>query len=65
MRKINSEIIYHNSIGTNQLGIGTRGIDGTIPSTNTQDRANKYELNGYDLREINTDAICINAIINY
>ena len=54
--KINSEIIYYNSIGTNQLGIGTRGIDGTVPRThNTGDRANKYELNGYDLREINTD----------
>ena len=54
--KINSEIIYYNSVGTNQLGIGTRGIDGTVPRThNTGDRANKYELNGYDLREINTD----------
>ena len=54
--KINSEIIYYNSIGINQLGIGTRGIDGTVPRThNTGDRANKYELNGYDLREINTD----------
>ena len=29
--KINSEIIYYNSIGTNQLGIGTRGVDGTVP----------------------------------
>ena len=28
--KINSEIIYYNSIGTNQLGIGTRGVDGTL-----------------------------------
>ena len=54
--KINSEIIYYNSIGVNQLGIGTRGIDGTIPRTHdTGDRSNKYELNGFDLRKINTD----------
>ena len=54
--KINGEIIYYNSISTNQLGIGTRGVDGTIPRThNTGDRANKYELNGFDLREINKD----------
>ena len=54
--KVNSEIIYYNSIGTNQLGIGTRGVDGTIPRThNTGDSANKYELNGFDLRKINTD----------
>ena len=54
--KINSEIIYYNSIGVNQLGIGTRGIDGTIPRTHdTGDRSNKYELNGFDLRKINTN----------
>ena len=51
--KINSEIIYYNSIGTNQLGIGTRGIDGTIPRTHdTGDSSNKYELNGFDLRRL-------------
>ena len=45
--KINSEIIYYNSIGTNQLGIGTRGVDGTVVRTHdTGDSANKYELNG-------------------
>ena len=54
--KVNSEIIYYNSIGTNQLGIGTRGVDGTITRThNTGDRSLKYELNGFDLRKINTD----------
>ena len=54
--KINSEIIYYNSIGVNQLGIGTRGIDGTIARTHdTGDRSFKYELNGFDLRKINTD----------
>ena len=35
--KINSEIIYYNSIGTNQLGIGTRGIDNTIIRTHSVD----------------------------
>ena len=25
--KINNEIIFYNSIGTNQLGIGTRGVE--------------------------------------
>ena len=54
--KINGELIFYDSIGTNQLGIATRGVDGTIPRTHdTGDRANKYELNGYDLREINKD----------
>ena len=54
--KINSEIIYYSSIGTNQLGIGTRGVDGTVARTHdTGDSANKYELNGFDLRQINRD----------
>ena len=54
--KINSEIIFYDSVGTNQLGIGTRGVDGTIPRTHsTGDQSFKYELNGYDLRQINND----------
>ena len=54
--KINSEIIYYNSVTTNQLGIGTRGIDGTTVRThNTSDLAYKYELNGLSLKNINTD----------
>ena len=54
--KINSEIIYYDSIGVNQLGIGTRGVDGTIVrSHNVDSLAFKYELNGVDLRQINTD----------
>ena len=54
--KINSEIIYYSSIGTNQLGIGTRGIDNSIVRTHSiDDLARKYELNGIDLRKINTD----------
>ena len=54
--KINSEIIYYNSVTTNQLGIGTRGIDGTTVRThNTNDIAYKYELNGLSLKNINTN----------
>ena len=54
--KINSEIIFYDSIATNQLGIGTRGVDGTIPRThNTGDRLFKYELNGMSLRSINNN----------
>ena len=54
--KINSEIIFYDSIATNQLGIGTRGVDGTIPRTHdTGDRLFKYELNGMSLRSINNN----------
>ena len=54
--KVNSEIIYYSSIGTNQLGIGTRGIDNSIVRTHSiDDLARKYELNGIDLRKINTN----------
>ena len=54
--KINNEIIFYNSItAPNQLGIGTRGVDGTIVRTHgVGDIAYKYELNGVDLRRINT-----------
>ena len=54
--KINSEIIYYTSVTTNQLGIGTRGVDGTTVRThNTNDVAYKYELNGLSLKKINTN----------
>ena len=54
--KINSEIIYYDSIGVNQLGIGTRGVDGTVVRTHdVNSSAFKYEINGFDLRQINTD----------
>ena len=33
--KLISEIIYYSSVGTNQLGIGTRGIDNTIVRTHS------------------------------
>ena len=52
--KINNEIIFYNSIGVNQLGIGTRGIDGSLVRThNVNDVTRKYELNGFDLSRIN------------
>ena len=54
--KVNSEIIYYNSVGVNQLGIGTRGVDGTVVRTHdVNSSAFKYEINGFDLRQINTD----------
>ena len=55
--KINNEIIFYNSItAPNQLGIGTRGVDGTIVRTHDVGAiAYKYELNGVDLRNINKD----------
>ena len=52
--KINNEIIFYNSVGTNQLGIGTRGVDGSLVRThNVNDVTRKYELNGFDLSRIN------------
>ena len=53
--KINNEIIYYNSIGSGTLGIGTRGIDGSLTRThNVNDLCYKYELNGVSLTKINT-----------
>ena len=54
--KINNEIIFYSSVGTgnNQLGIGTRGVEGTVErSHSTNDIAYKYELNGVSLTRIN------------
>ena len=54
--KINSEIIYYDSIGVGQLGIGTRGVDGTVVRTHDVNSiTKKYELNGFDLTSINRD----------
>ena len=54
--KVNGEVIFYSSIGTNQLGIGTRGVDNTIVRTHDVGSiSRKYELNGFDLRKINTD----------
>jgi len=54
--KINNEIIFYNSVGVNQLGIGTRGVDGSLVRTHSvNDITRKYELNGFDLTRINND----------
>ena len=53
--KVNNEIIYYNTIGTNTLGIGSRGVDGsTIQIHDVNSVVQKYELNGVSLRKINT-----------
>ena len=54
--KINNEIIFYTSVGVNQLGIGTRGVDGSLVRTHSvNDVTRKYELNGFDLTRINND----------
>jgi hypothetical protein len=54
--KVNNEIIFYNSIGSNTLGIGSRGIDGTsIQIHPLNSIVRKYELNGVSLTKINTD----------
>jgi hypothetical protein len=53
--KINNEIIYYNSIGSGTLGIGTRGVDGSLTRTHSvNDLCYKYELNNVSLTKINT-----------
>ena len=57
--KVNNEIIYYNSItagagGAGTLGIGTRGIDGSLKrSHDLNDQIFTYELNGISLHRIN------------
>lgn len=52
---VNNEIIYYNSVGTGVLGIGTRGIDGSLIKNHVSGSiAYKYELNGVSLTKINT-----------
>ncbi len=57
--KINNEIIYYNSIlsgsgGAGTLGIGTRGVDGSLKrSHDINDQIFPYELNGISLHRIN------------
>jgi len=52
--RLNSEIIYYNSIGTGVLGIGTRGVDGTLVRNHTNgSQIQKYELNGVSLTKLN------------
>ena len=64
--KINSEIIYYESVGTNQLGIGTRGVEGTVERTHVaNDVAYKWELNGVGLNRINQTHTLPAALGNY
>ena len=57
--KVNNEIIYYNSItagagGAGTLGIGTRGMDGSLKrSHDLNDQIFTYELNGISLHRIN------------
>ena len=57
--KVNNEIIFYNSItagagGAGTLGIGTRGIDGSLKrSHDLNDQIFTYELNGISLHRIN------------
>ena len=57
--KVNNEIIYYNAItagsgGAGTLGIGTRGIDGSLKrSHDLNDQIFTYELNGISLHRIN------------
>ena len=58
--QINQEIIYYDSItagsgNAGTLGIGTRGVDGSLKSSHEIDsQAFAYELNGISLHRINT-----------
>ena len=47
--KINSEVIFYNSVTTNQLGIATRGIDGTTVRThNSGDTVSYTHLRAHE-----------------
>jgi hypothetical protein len=53
--KVNNEIIYYNNIGSGTLGIGTRGVDSSLPRTHDLNSlVYKYELNKVSLTRINT-----------
>ena len=54
--RIDSEVMFYNSIGNGVLGIATRGCEGTLPRQHaTGAVSKKYELNGISLTGINTD----------
>tara|TARA_B100000683_G_scaffold262500_1_gene289666 strand:- start:340 stop:2343 length:2004 start_codon:yes stop_codon:yes gene_type:complete len=53
--KLNSEIIYYDSITNTSLGIGQRGVDGSLITTHAVNSImRKYEFNGLSLTGINT-----------
>ena len=52
--RVNSEIIFYNSIGTGTLGIGTRGVDNTAIRQHPNGSVIQgYELNGVSLTKLN------------
>ena len=54
--KINGEIIYYNSIATIQLGIGTRGVDNTIPIDHQiGTEVKKHEISGVSIRRLEVE----------
>jgi hypothetical protein len=54
--RVNSEVMFYNSIGNGVLGIATRGCEGTLPRQHAVGAVSKkYELNGISLTGINTD----------
>ena len=54
--QINNEIIEYNSIGSGTLGIGARGVIGSLTrSHNINDPCYSYQLNGIGLTSINVD----------
>ena len=53
--KVNSEIIFYNSISNTSIGIGQRGVDGSlIVNHPINSIGRKYEFNGLSLTGINT-----------
>ena len=54
--RVESEVMFYNSIGNGVLGIATRGCEGTLPRQHPVGAVSKkYELNGFSLTGINTD----------
>ena len=59
--KVNNEVIFYDAINSGSgnsgtLGISTRGVDGSLPRTHESgSQIRKYELNGINLRRVNTD----------
>jgi len=69
--KINNEVIFYDSItaaggGSGTLGIGTRGIDGSLVRSHpTNSQIFPYELNGVSLTKINKQHnMSANALLN-
>jgi len=64
--KVNNEIIFYNSIGSGQLGIATRGVDGTaIQKHFINDPVYKYEVGDVSLTRINTQHNMASGLSNF